>query len=227
MTLFGDLCQGISKVHIFPIDHNRKKWWQTEEFSRRLPLATTSQNPWEKYWILKIRASVVAAVSTAIQNGVIISIDFLEPTPMWTRSEMAEWYTNPHTIFSYYQPRCLTLISKWPANIFWIILDLKMLHLGQFFEHDPGEIYRKKVMVSRFEDTLPSHGEGLLSDSFFVVRNLKKQNFLNTGISSICRFAWMVYIAKTKVINVAACCNQRCFCSPCKPNSQGGTVRSS
>jgi len=56
---------------------------------------------------LKIRDSVVAAVSIAVQNGVIISIDFLEPTPKWTRSEMAERYTNPHTRVSYYQPRCL------------------------------------------------------------------------------------------------------------------------
>jgi len=79
--------------------------------------------------------SAIAVVSAAIQNGVIISIDFLEPSPMCPRAKMVQWYTKPHTIFSYYQPRCLTLMSRWPANIFWIILDFKMLHLGQFFFH--------------------------------------------------------------------------------------------
>jgi hypothetical protein len=46
---------------------------------------------------LGIRNSVVAVVSAAIQNGVIISIDFLEPSPMCPRSEMVQWYINPHT----------------------------------------------------------------------------------------------------------------------------------
>ncbi len=57
---------------------------------------------------MKIRDSVVAAVSTAIQNGAIISIDFLEPSPTCPRSEMVSWYTKPHTIFSYYLAGCLT-----------------------------------------------------------------------------------------------------------------------
>jgi len=61
---------------------------------------------------LKIRDSVVAAVSTAIQNGAIISIDYMEPSPTSPRSETVEWYTNPHTIFSYYQQRYLTPLPK-------------------------------------------------------------------------------------------------------------------
>jgi len=48
---------------------------------------------------LKIKDSVVAEVSTAIQNGAIISIDFMEQSPTYPRWEMVEWYTNPHTIF--------------------------------------------------------------------------------------------------------------------------------
>lgn len=39
---------------------------------------------------MKIRDSVVAVVSTAIQDGAIISIDFLEPSPMWPRSGKGE-----------------------------------------------------------------------------------------------------------------------------------------
>ena len=49
---------------------------------------------------MEIRDSVVAVVSAAIQNGVIISIDFLEPSPMCPRSEMVECGTPIHTRFS-------------------------------------------------------------------------------------------------------------------------------
>ena len=66
---------------------------------------------------MKIRDSVVASVCTAIQNGAIITIAFLECSPMCPRSKMVQWYTNPHTIFSYYQPLCLKVIPKRLAKI--------------------------------------------------------------------------------------------------------------